>query len=1165
MQIKSLYISPLSFRVGAAEMFTKTCSARLRGILLVMKLTTVLLLAVMLQATAKSNAQTVTYAAESVSLEKIFVVIKQQTGYVFFFREEDLTGLPAVSVSFRDTPLAIALQEALKGQPLQYSIQGKTIFITATGTHQRKSGTQDEIIAKEQAREITGVVKGGSGEPLEGVSVTVKGTQNGTTTNADGRFQLSVPSDSNLELVFSFVGYQTQTIKAAGQTVFNVVLEQSVAGLEDVVVVGYGTQKRATLTGAVSTVKGKDVERAGASNISQTMAGKISGVSIVPVSGEPGVNPAIHIRGIGTTGSSSPLIVIDGVVRNSIADIDPTIIESISVLKDAAAVAPYGLGGANGVLLVTTKTGKVDHPVFTVNAYRGNQKAIWLPSPLNAVDYMKLQNEATTNVSSSTTPPYAADFIDNYNANHTSDPDKYPDANSMDLLNKTIPVQNYTFRVSGGSGKTSYFLGGGYFKENGLFDQFNFRRYNFNVNINSNVTKSTKVSVGLINSFSRKNEISPRYTSSSMMRWLYFVKPTHSLYYSDGKWGNSNNVSLVGGLNSGSYNKADGTSMLSTFTVDQDIPFIKGLSIKGVFSYDLYSDFTKGFSKPAYYWTQDLTTTPYTYVRQISNMEQNSPPYASLYEKYNKSQIFTYQGFVNYKRTFGSSEVSFLGVAELQKGNSKNLATSMKNLPLEIDEYDLGSSNPSDYTLGGSTRESVHVGYVYRAGYVYRSKYLAEVAGRYDGHYYFAPGKRFALFPSFSLGWILSEEKFLQKLTFINNLKIRSSWGKSGNLAGSPYQYLAGYAFSPNQYAFGSNMVPAAYPNNEPNPEITWETSNKYDVGIEAGLWNNLLSIEIDYFFEKRKGMLLPPATIVPFEYGIGLSDENEGIMNNHGFELTLGSKYQFQNGLRLDLGGNFSFAKNKMIRVFETESTFNNPNRRRTGRPINTPFGYHSLGLFSTEDDKNKDGIINAADGYNVAQFGELHPGDIRYEDINDDGKIDANDEVPIGYSAYPEIFYGFTAATEWKGFDLMLFFQGVARNSFSINQRFQTISLFNTQSNTDYEFYNNHWTPEHQNARYPRAYIGPNANNNNVNSDFWYERGDYLRLKNLVLGYTIPNHVLKYLKVSNSRVYFSATNLITLNRVKFSDPESNAGSGSGAGMYPTMKQFIFGLSLSF
>ncbi|MFT3949582.1 MAG: TonB-dependent receptor [Agriterribacter sp.] len=1127
-----------------------------------MKLTTVLLLAAMLQAAAKSDAQTVTYAAESVSLEKVFVIIKQQTGYVFFYREEDITGLPTVSVAFKNTPLATALQETLKGQPLQYNIQGKTIFITSAGAYRKKNTTQEETISEALSREITGVVRDKKGAPLEGVSVTVKGTQMGTTTNAEGRFQLSVPSANNVELLFSFVGYATQTVKAGSRTMFDIVLEEAVADLSDVVVVGYGTQKKANLTGAVSSVKGDEINRAGAANISETMAGKISGISIEPVSGEPGVNPTIHIRGIGTTGSSAPLVVIDGIIRDNLSDIDPAVIESVSVLKDAAAVAPYGLGGANGVLLITTKSGRVDKFVLSLDAYKGNQKPAWLPNPLNVIDYMKLQNEAATNING--TAPYATDFIDNYTANHNADPDKYPDAKSRDLLNKLVPVQNYNIKASGGSGNTNYFLGGGYFGQDGLFDQINYHRYNFNANLNSKVTKTTRITVNIINSYDQKNELSPTYTSSSMLRWLYFIKPTDAMIFSNGKWGTSNNISLIGGLKSGSYNRADKKSLMNTFTIDQQLPFVKGLSVKGAFSYDLTNNFIKGFSKPAYYWNQDLTTTPYTYTQQVSNMEQTSSPNPALYETYSEKQAFTYQGYLNYHNVIKDHDITFLGVAELRKSNYKILNTSMKNFPLAIDEFDLGSSNTSDYSISGSSSESIQVGYVYKAGYVYKSKYMVEAAGRYDGHYYFAPGKRFAFFPSFSLGWRLSEEAFMKSFTFVDNLKIRGSWGKSGNLAGSAYQYLTGYNFYANQYAFGGNVVSGAYPSNEPNPNITWEISNKSDVGIEASLWKNLLSLEVDYFFERRTGMLLPPATTVPFEYGINLSDENAGIMNNHGVELAIGSKYQFKNLLRLGLNGNFSYAKNKMIKVFETAATYDNPNRRRTNRPVNTPFGYHSLGLFSADDDKNGDGIINALDGYSITQFSELHPGDVKYEDVNKDGKIDANDQMVIGYSTYPQITYGFTPSIEWKGFDLALFFQGVVRNSMNINNRFQTVSLLNTQSNTDYEYVNNHWTPDHQDARYPRAYIGPNPNNNSPESDFWYKRGDYFRLKNAVIGYTVPGKNLKPLNISSLRLYFSGTNIFTITKVNFFDPEAIYG-GSGAGTYPSMKQFVFGVSVIF
>ena len=1099
---------------------------------LAMKLTVILLVVSIFSVQANGYGQKtkVTFDLDHVEMREVLETIESLTDFKFLYNDKKIDAAKLVSIKALNEPLSEVLDELFEGTSIYYVLRKKQIVLKVRPLTGQSALPKEKIILnieKDIQRSVSGLVTDDKGLPLSGANILEKGTNNGTQADFDGNFSIEVADDNSI-LVISYIGFAS---------------------------------KESTLTGAVSAVKGSELVISGAANISETMAGRISGLSIEPVSGEPGVNPVIRIRGIGTTGSSNPLVVIDGIIRDNLADIDPTIIESVSVLKDAAAVAAYGVGGANGVLLITTKTGNIGEPLISFGAYYGNQKPTWLPNPLNAVDYMKLQNEATTNVSSSTPPPFTSDYINNYNENHATDPDMYPDARPSDLLNTSIPVQNYTLTASGGSGSTSYFLGGGYFQQDGFFDQIKFNRYNFNANIKSKITESTTISANVIYSFGNKDELAPSYSSSSMLRWLYFVKPISPLYFSNGKWGDSNNTSLVGGLNSGSYNKVNRASLLNTISVDQQLPFVKGLSVNGTFSFDLNNNFTKGFSQPAYYWTQDLTTTPYTYTENVSNMEQSSLPNPALYESYSNGQTFTYQGIVNYHRTFDVHDITFLGVAELRKSNYKNLNASMINFELAIDEFDLGSSNTSDYSIGGSSSEATQVGYVYKAGYIYDNKYMVEVAGRYDGHYYFAPGKRFGFFPSFSVGWRLSEERFMESFDFINSLKLRGSWGKSGNLAGSAYQFLAGYSFNPNQYAFGGNMVPGAYPNNEANPNITWEVSNKSNVGIEANLWKNLLTIEADYFYERRNGMLLPPAITVPFEYGIGLSDENEGVMDNHGFEIAIGSIHQFQNGLKLELSGNFSFARNKMVNVFESAATYDNPNRRRTGRPINTPFGYRATGLFSTSDDINGDGIIDGNDGYNIVQFSELHPGDIIYEDINKDGKIDSNDEVPIGYSTYPEITYGFTPAIEWKGFDLALFFQGVGRNSLDVNNRFQTISLYNTQSNTDYEYYNNRWTPENENARYPRAYIGPNPNNNSVNSSFWYVKADYLRLKNATLGYSIPKSILK--NINNLRVYFTGTNIFTFSKVDFFDPEA-IQRGGGAGNYPAMKQYIFGMKLT-
>jgi hypothetical protein len=363
-------------------------------------------------------------------------------------------------------------------------------------------------------------------------------------------------------------------------------------------------------------------------------------------------------------------------------------------------------------------------------------------------------------------------------------------------------------------------------------------------------------------------------------------------------------------------------------------------------------------------------------------------------------------------------------------------------------------------------------------------------------------------------------------------------------------------------------MVQSANTAQEPNPNITWEKSSKYNFGLEVELWNSLLMLEADYFFEKREGMLLSPAVTVPYEYGLTLAQENAGIMDNRGFEISAGSRHQFNNGLILDLTGNISYAHNKMVEVFETDATYNNPNRRRTGRAYETLFGYRSLGLFTTEDDTNGDGKINSADGYNITQFGTVGPGDIKYADLSGpdgtpDGKIDNHDEVVIGHPVYPRMTFGLTPSAKWKGFDLSLFFQGSAIVSRDIGN-FYTVAFENNKSNTSYEYYNNHWTPDNENAKYPKANTSPSSNNTQL-SDFWIVNTSHLRLKTAVLGYTLPASITQFLTLKNIRVYCSGQNLFTLSNLKHTDPENSEFGSRSTVAYPNMKTITFGASVTF
>jgi len=1016
-----------------------------------------------------------------------------------------------------------------------------------------------DATAKIQQGRVTGTVTDQFGDPLPGATIIVDGTTIGAIADIDGNFVLeNVDSDAFLNV--SFVGYITERVAVEGRSVIDIVLSQTLEALDEVIVVGYGTQRRTTMTGSVSVADGDDLAMSPVSNVSGSLAGRLSGVIMRSRGGKPGDdNPEFYIRGVATTGQNAPLFVIDGIIRDNITQIDPQTIESVTVLKDAAAVAPYGMGGANGVILINTKQGVEGAPTLSFNSYYGMQTPTQYPNLLNAKDYMRLRNEAYRNENPGlTTIPFAEELIADYDALHAQDPDRYPDSNTRDLMNMTHPLQQHNLQLRGGTETLKYFGGLGFMKQDGLFDQVDYNRINYTLNTESKVTNTTTFTFNLLGSVERRNDLDVASSATQMFRNGYKFIPTEAIEYTNGLWGQFAGNTALGVLDAG-YAKDDQNTLLGTIAIEQQLAFIEGLSIRGTFSYDTRNSYFKGWHTPFYFWTQDTSTTPYTYERQISTQEGSVPTYTYLTQTQTRRTSLSYQGFVNYSRSFGSHDITGLLVAEARENRWDQLYARRNNFAIDVDELNMGSSDKSDFDNGGSSSTGTQIGYVYRFGYVYDHKYMFEASGRYDGHYYFAPGERWGFFPAFSAGWRLSEENFMADMDNINNLKLRGSWGKSGNLAGSPYQYLSGYTLSGNRYAWGTGtMVQGAYQSQEANPLITWEMSTKSNIGIEAILWNSLLILEFDYFTERRTGMLLPPEVTVPFEYGISLADENAGIMDNSGIELILGSRYEFQNGLGIRFDGSLSYATNKMIEVFETAATYDNPNRRRTGRPFGTRFGYESDGLFSTDYDTNGDGIINEADGYNVEQFGTLHPGDVKYVDQNGDGVIDSNDETAIGYPAFPLMNYGFSFSADWGGFDLGLFFQGSAMSSEFINN-FMTVPFLNNNSNADYEYYNDRWTTDNQGATYPRATSSPYANNVQT-SDFWLRNSSYLRLKTGSLGYTLPARIVEGMNIQNIRVYATGQNLLTFSSIDFMDPELRGDTG-----YPNMKSVTFGVNVTF
>ena len=679
-----------------------------------------------------------------------------------------------------------------------------------------------------QQKRITGTVLNEKGEPLVGATVMIDGTTIGNLTDINGKFSLDVP-DPNAKINISFIGYVTQQISLAGKTTIDITLVPTVESLEEVVVIGYGTQRRTTLTGSVSVVKGDVVSKMPVPNVTNAMAGQIAGVITRQQGGEPGSdNSDIHIRGVATTGSNGPLVVVNGVVRNNLDQIDPATIESVSILKDASAVAPYGMGGANGVILITTKTGSEGLPTLTFNTYYGWQTPTYYPNLLNAVDYMKLRNEAVKNQNPAS--PYEFDpvLIANYADSTAKDPDKFPDSNTRDLVDFYIPIQKHDLQISGGTDKMKYFAGVGFFGQDGLFEKVNYKRYNFNLNLETKVTKTTTITASFIGSYEKTNDLDVASSANQLFRNGYKFIPTQPIYYSNGLWGQFAGNSPVAVLKGDGYRIQDNNTILTSLAIEQAIPFIKGLSVKGVFSYDSRLLYDKGWHTPFYYYVINLNVNPHTFTQSVSTQEGNVPAYTYLTQTDSRWRTYTYQAYLNYSNTFGKHNITGLVVAEARNGNYDYLYARRNNFAVTIDELVLGSSNKNDYDNGGSSSVNAQIGYVYRLGWNYNNRYMVEASGRYDGHYYFAPGKRWGYFPAFSAAWRISEENFMNSISWLTNLKLRASWGKSGNLAGSAYQYLSGYTLSGNGYAFGTGaMVQQAYVNNENNPNITWEISTE--------------------------------------------------------------------------------------------------------------------------------------------------------------------------------------------------------------------------------------------------------------------------------------------------------------------------------------------------
>ena len=998
---------------------------------------------------------------------------------------------------------------------------------------------------------VKGTVKDDAkSEVLPGVSILIKGTQRGTTSDEKGMYSISVP-DENAVLVFSFLGYETWEVAVGSRSILDVSLKADSKSLNEVVVVGYGTQKKTSVTAAVSTLKGEEISKIPIANLSNGLGGRLSGVIVKQGSGEPGQDGSnIYIRGVSSTGATQPLLIVDNIPR-PFQQLDPNTIESFTVLKDAAAVAPYGVAGANGVILVTTKRGKTGAPVLSYNGYVGFQTPTVLPDFVNSYQYATLRNAAAKN--EGLPIPFSDYALKKYQDG--SDPDAYPTFKDIwgDITNKNTIITAHNVELSGGTDKVKYYTSFGYQRQEGMWATTNTNRYNLAINLDAQATRTTKISLNLNGRVQQA-----KYPSIATGRLFELIGYLHPLYgplqFSNGMYG----TFLTGSLFNSGYRNINTTSIYSQLSVEQDIPFVPGLKLKGTIAYDPTMIVNKLWTKPVQRASIDTTQKPYVIKDGVFGQTKSS-----LTEGIDHSNQLTYQAGFNYAGSFGKNNITVLGIFEAKANNQLYLSATRRNFNLSVDEIDMGSSSQADMSTGGSSGIARQMGLVYRVTYDFADKYLLEASGRYDGSYYFAPNQRFGFFPAFSAGWRLSEENFIKNnVSWIDNLKLRASYGEVGALAGSPFQYLSTYSVLGTDYVIGKNAVQGIRERAESNPNITWERAKKSDIGVEATLWKGLLNIEADYFYEKRSNMLMNPDVIVPAEYGVGLSQVNAGIMDNRGIDLSISSTRRFSKDLTVSLGGTFTYAKNKLLKVFESSVTYDNPNRRQTGRSLGTRFGFQDLGYFQVKD---FDEAGNLKPGIATQPWGKVQPGDIRYQDQNGDGQINDNDLTSIGDpAATPRIIYGISPSVRYKGISLDLLFQGAGRVNWYYHPS-AIMPFWDTMLPYTHNF--DYWTPENPNASNPRLTSSPTVNNSQVSS-FWMGDASYLRLKNATLAYNLPGAVTKKLHMQNLRIYVSGQNMLTWTKLLNYDPEigpNNSWMPNGSWSYPQQKVFSVGLNATF
>ncbi|MCC5931131.1 MAG: SusC/RagA family TonB-linked outer membrane protein [Cyclobacteriaceae bacterium] len=1092
---------------------------------------------------------------QNASLEKVFKEIEKKTDYKFAFDKKDLASGVRFDLQQENHVIADVLLELSRQSNLAFRQINNTIFVHR---NEHKDKWDDAVLETTyQNIRVTGkITTVDSNEGLPGVNVIIKGTSTGTITDINGAYQIEVP-DQNTVLVFSSVGFVREEVIVGTRSVIDLKLTPDITALEEIVVVGYGEQRKATITGSVSTIKGAEIIEAPVTNVSNALAGRLPGLVAVTRSSEPGADGSIlRIRGLNTLGDNSPLIVVDGIPGRSIDRLEPNSIESITILKDASA-AIYGAQAANGVILITTKRGQTGKPEITFNLNQGAGQPTRLPRMANATEYATMLNEI--DIYQGRTPRYTDNELVKFADG--SDPWRYPDTDWFSEVLRPWSGQSYAnMTVSGGSENVKYFLLGGVRSQQGYYKKSaaNFRQIDFRTNIDAKI--SNHIKLGFDVAGREENREYPVRSANAIFRMVMRGKPHMHAYWPDGTPGPDieygDNPAVVSTDATG-YDRDNWYVLNSNVRLDIDIPWIKGLSFNSNAGIDKGFQFRKRFETPWYLYSWDGQSVDASGQPVLERGKKGfaDPRLSQFSQDY---QDILLNGMLNYQFDITDNHAFKIMVGSERRTRNMERFSAYRRFFVSTAIDQLFAGGELEMSNTGVGEQQARFNYFGRVNYAYSDKYLLEFLWRYDGSFIFHKVSRYGFFPGVSAGWRVSEESFWKdNVSFMDEFKIRGSWGQTGNDRIELFQYLASYTFgrwdardwSSTDFRNQTLILgvdqenKALYEALIPNSNVTWEVANQTNIGVETRFFDGKMFFEADYFYNLRSQILWARNASIPGSTGLTLPRENIGRVQNAGFDFNIG--YNGQAGqLRYMVAANGGYAKNKILFWDETPGV---PEyQQSTGRPMGSALYYEAIGIFKDEEHLSQYPSITGA-----------RPGDIIFKDVNGDGVIDGNDRVRNEFNNIPRFSGGLNINMFYKGFDLAILFQGAA----GAVQYVQTES--GEIGNYLKSFYDQRWTADNPNATGPRTFNRDNEYwRNNWNTHFLH-RTDYIRLKNLQFGYSLPARINDALGTQNFRIYISGFNLLTYSPdYKDFDPENASASGQG---YPLQRVFNGGVTITF